>query len=135
MAERGIIIKKSTNRCIVNICIAMRCYMIKYMPPILPQYMMSNQKVAIITGSSSSMGFETSLKLARNGFHTYATMHNLKGREGGSKQIIDIAKNENLSLEVIQLDINNDKSVTEAKRLMQAQGKYRLCQQTLQISC
>jgi hypothetical protein len=30
---------------------------------------------------------------------------------GGSKQIADIAKNENLPLEVIQLDVNNDKSV------------------------
>jgi NADP-dependent 3-hydroxy acid dehydrogenase YdfG len=36
------------------------------------------------------------------------------GGEGGSKQIIDIAKNENLPLQVIQLDVNNDKSVTEA---------------------
>ena len=36
------------------------------------------------------------------------------GGEGGSKQITDIAKNENLPLEVIQLDVNNDKSVTEA---------------------
>jgi hypothetical protein len=46
------------------------------------------------------MGFETSLMLARNGFHTYATMRKLKGG-GGSKQIADIAKNENLSLQVI----------------------------------
>jgi hypothetical protein len=30
--------------------------------------------------------------------------------EGGSKQIIDIAKNENLPLQVIQLDVDNDKS-------------------------
>jgi NADP-dependent 3-hydroxy acid dehydrogenase YdfG len=27
------------------------------------------QKVAIVTGSSSGMGYETSLVLARNGFH------------------------------------------------------------------
>src|SRR5215813_7086422 len=33
---------------------------------------------------------------------------------GGSKQIIDITKNENLPLQVIQLDVNNDKSITEA---------------------
>jgi len=41
------------------------------------------------------MGFETTLALARNGFHTYATMRKLEG--GGSKQIMGIAKNENLS--------------------------------------
>ena len=34
-------------------------------------------KVAIVSGSSSGIGFETSLLLARNGFLTYATMRNL----------------------------------------------------------
>ncbi len=72
-----------------------------------------SQKIAVVTGSSSGLGFETSLILARNGFHTYATMRKLDGG-GGSKQITDIAKNENLPLEVIQLDVNNDKSVTDA---------------------
>ena len=37
----------------------------------------SDQKVAIVTGSSSGIGFETSLTLARSGFLTYATMRNL----------------------------------------------------------
>ena len=73
---------------------------------------MQGESVAVVTGSSSGMGFETSLALARNGFHTYATMRNIEG--GGAKQIADIAKNENLPLEVIQLDVNNDKSVTDA---------------------
>ena len=36
-----------------------------------------NKKVAIVTGSSSGIGFETSLLLARNGFFTYLTMRNL----------------------------------------------------------
>jgi hypothetical protein len=36
------------------------------------------------------MGLETSLALARNGFHAYATMRNIEG--GGAKQIADIAK-------------------------------------------
>jgi NAD(P)-dependent dehydrogenase (short-subunit alcohol dehydrogenase family) len=74
--------------------------------------MMSQKKVAVVTGSSSGMGYETSLILARNGFYTYATMRKLEGE--GSKQIIDIAKNENLPLQVIQLDVNDDKSVTDA---------------------
>jgi NAD(P)-dependent dehydrogenase (short-subunit alcohol dehydrogenase family) len=57
---------------------------------------MTSQKVAVVTGSSSGMGYETSLILARNGFHTYATMRKLDGGGDGSKQIIDIVKNENL---------------------------------------
>ena len=70
------------------------------------------QKVAVVTGSSSGMGFETSLILARNGFHTYATMRKLEGE--GLKQLTDITKNENLPLQVIQLDVNDDKSVNDA---------------------
>jgi NAD(P)-dependent dehydrogenase (short-subunit alcohol dehydrogenase family) len=35
-------------------------------------------RVAVVTGSSSGIGFETALALARNGFYTYATMRNLK---------------------------------------------------------
>jgi NAD(P)-dependent dehydrogenase (short-subunit alcohol dehydrogenase family) len=46
-------------------------------------------EVAIVTGNSSGIGFETSLTLARNGFYTYATVRKLKE---GSKQITDIAK-------------------------------------------
>jgi NAD(P)-dependent dehydrogenase (short-subunit alcohol dehydrogenase family) len=74
--------------------------------------MPQGEEVAVVTGSFTGMGFETSLMLARNGFHTYATMRKLE--DGGSKQITDIAKNENLPLQVIQLDVNNDKSVVDA---------------------
>jgi len=73
---------------------------------------MMGQKVAVVTGSSSGMGYETSLMLARNGFHTYATVRKLE--EEGPNQLLNIAKNENLQLQVIQLDVNNDKSVTDA---------------------
>jgi NAD(P)-dependent dehydrogenase (short-subunit alcohol dehydrogenase family) len=69
-------------------------------------------EVAVVTGSSSGIGFETSLALARNGFHTYATMRKLDG--GGPNQITDIAKNENLPLDFVQLDVNDDRSVLDA---------------------
>ena len=70
---------------------------------------MQDQKVAIVTGSSSGIGFETSLTLARNGFHTYATMRNMKGEK--SKPLTEVAKNENLQLRAIELDVDNDKSI------------------------
>jgi NAD(P)-dependent dehydrogenase (short-subunit alcohol dehydrogenase family) len=35
-------------------------------------------RIAIVTGSSTGIGFQTALTLARNGFYTYATMRNLK---------------------------------------------------------
>jgi NAD(P)-dependent dehydrogenase (short-subunit alcohol dehydrogenase family) len=67
-------------------------------------------------GSSSSywefvgIGFETSLLLARNGFFTYATMRNL----GKSNKIIELKQKEKLPLEVLKLDVADDKSVKEA---------------------
>src|SRR5918992_3447260 len=73
---------------------------------------MQDQKVAVVTGSSSGIGFETSLILARNRFYTYATMHKLE--EEKSKPITDIAKNDSLQLQVIELDVNDDKSVKNA---------------------
>ena len=60
-----------------------------------------DQRIAVVTGSSSGIGFETSLMLARNGLYTYATVRKL---DDGSKQITDIAKKENLPLQAIQLD-------------------------------
>jgi len=81
--------------------------------------MTSSQKVAVVTGSSSGIGYETSLILARNGFDTYATMRKLEGGERVTRPILDIAKNENLPLQVIQLDVNDDKSVTDAINRME----------------
>jgi len=67
-------------------------------------------KVALVTGSSSGMGFATAIMLARAGIHTYASMRNLKK----SKTITELASAENLPLQVVQLDVNDKKSVKEA---------------------
>ena len=69
-----------------------------------------NQKVAVVTGSSSGNGLETSLLLAKNGFYTYATMRNTDK----STRIKEIAKNDGVPLEVLQLDVTDDKSVANA---------------------
>jgi len=71
---------------------------------------MADQKVAIVTGSSSGIGYETALVLARNGFRTYATMRNLEK----ANAISDVAKREKLSLHTIKLDVTDEKSVNEA---------------------
>ena len=34
------------------------------------------EKIAVVTGNSSGIGFETSLLLAKNGFRIYATVRN-----------------------------------------------------------
>jgi len=67
-------------------------------------------KVAIVTGSSSGIGFETALALAREGYHTYATMRDVKK----SNKILDVAKKENLKIEVLELDVNNENTIKKA---------------------
>jgi NAD(P)-dependent dehydrogenase (short-subunit alcohol dehydrogenase family) len=67
-------------------------------------------KVAIVTGSSSGIGFETAIALAREGYHTYATMRDVKK----SSKILDIAKKENLKIEVLELDVNNENTIKKA---------------------
>lgn len=71
---------------------------------------MEKQGIAVVTGSSTGIGFETSLLLARNGFYTYATMRDTRK----SDKIEKIANNEKLPLEVLPLDVNNDDSVRNA---------------------
>jgi len=70
------------------------------------------EKIALVTGSSSGIGYETSLSLAREGYFTYATMRDLKK----SDEIKKIAKNENLPLKVIELDVDNEDSTENAIR-------------------
>jgi NAD(P)-dependent dehydrogenase (short-subunit alcohol dehydrogenase family) len=70
----------------------------------------SKQKVAVVTGSSSGIGHEISLILARNGFTTYATMRNLqKGSD-----LKSIAEDEKLPLYFAQLDVTDENSVKKA---------------------
>jgi len=64
-------------------------------------------EVALITGCSSGIGYETALMLARNGFHTFATMRNTKK----SDSLEEIIKKERLDLNIRQLDVNDDTSI------------------------
>ncbi|HEX7141617.1 MAG TPA: SDR family oxidoreductase [Nitrososphaeraceae archaeon] len=71
---------------------------------------MEKQNIAFVTGSSTGIGFETSLLLARNGFYTYATMRDTRKGDNIEK----IANNENLPLKVLSMDVDNDDSVRNA---------------------
>jgi NAD(P)-dependent dehydrogenase (short-subunit alcohol dehydrogenase family) len=67
-------------------------------------------KIAIVTGSSSGIGFETSLALAREGYHIYATMRDVKK----GNRILDIARKENLKVKVLELDVNKEDTIKRA---------------------
>jgi NAD(P)-dependent dehydrogenase (short-subunit alcohol dehydrogenase family) len=77
-----------------------------------------NQRVAVVTGSSSGNGYETSLTLARNGFLTYATMRSLSKGEN----IKSIAQKEKLPLKTVQLDVTDDISVKNAIQSITAES-------------
>jgi NAD(P)-dependent dehydrogenase (short-subunit alcohol dehydrogenase family) len=66
--------------------------------------------VAVVTGSSAGIGFETCLLFARSGIRTYATMRDLVKAD----LIKNIAEKEKLPLKVIQMDVDKDESVAEA---------------------
>lgn len=76
-------------------------------------------KVAIVTGSSSGIGYATSLLLARNRFHTYATMRNIEK----SADIQEIANKERLPLQVIQLDVNDDASIRNSIKRVERENE------------
>jgi NAD(P)-dependent dehydrogenase (short-subunit alcohol dehydrogenase family) len=71
-------------------------------------------KVALVTGSSSGIGFETALALARGGYHTYATMRDTKKGD----RILEIAKKENLQIRVVELDVNNENTIKKAIKVI-----------------
>ena len=71
---------------------------------------MNDQKIAVITGSSSGIGLESALVLARNGYTTYATMRSLD-KDTSIKAVV---QNESLPIKVVQLDVTDETSVKNA---------------------
>ena len=76
------------------------------------------EKVALVTGSSSGIGLETALALARDGYHTFASMRNTKK----SVELEQAAKKENLSIDVIELDVDNEESIVSAIKKVVSDG-------------
>jgi NAD(P)-dependent dehydrogenase (short-subunit alcohol dehydrogenase family) len=70
----------------------------------------NSRKVALVTGSSSGTGLETSLTLAENKFRTYATMRNIDK----AANVLELAKKRNVVLKIAKLDVNDDYSVQQA---------------------
>ena len=68
------------------------------------------EKVAVVTGTSSGIGFETALALAREGYYTYATMRDTTK----SDKIKELGKKDNLKIDVLELDVDDENSVKTA---------------------
>ena len=64
-------------------------------------------KVALVTGSSRGIGYETTLALAREGYETFASMRDISKGDA----LKEIAEKEKLKIHVIELDIDNKESI------------------------
>ena len=63
--------------------------------------------MAVVTGCSTGIGYETSLLLARRGYHIFATTRNLER----ARSLIEVKIKERLPINVFQLDLSDDSSI------------------------
>lgn len=78
------------------------------------------QKVALITGCSSGIGKSTALALARDGIYTFASMRDTS--KGG--QLSDIAKKEDLPLEIIEMDVTDSQNIDKVfEKILEKDGR------------
>ena len=78
------------------------------------------EKVALVTGSSSGIGLETVLALARDGYETYASMRNVEK----SAELEYAAKKENLKIKIIELDVDKEESIVSSiKKISSESGR------------
>ena len=79
-------------------------------------------KIAVVTGTSTGIGFETSLHLARNGYTVFAGMRNTSK----AQPLIDAAKAESLPVTVLQMDVTDANSLRDAFATIHAAGDVSL---------
>lgn len=77
------------------------------------------EKIALVTGSSSGIGLETTLALARDGYYTYASMRDIKK----SGELEYAVKKESLPVEIIELDVDKEESIIAAVRKISTDKK------------
>lgn len=81
--------------------------------------------VVLITGAATGIGRLTAETLARGGYRVFASMRNIKGRNAEHRIALQsMAKAENLSLDVVEMDILQDNSVDAAiSEVLEKAGK------------
>lgn len=81
---------------------------------------MTSSKVVLVTGSSSGIGLETSLLLAREGYITYASMRDISR----SEKILEISRQGYINLKPIEMDVTDDKSVKDGiVKILENEGR------------
>src|SRR6185503_7457852 len=72
-------------------------------------------KTVLITGCSTGFGRTSAEAMARRGYRVFATMRDSAGRNRPHRDALEsLAKQENLPLRVLEMDVTNDDSVASA---------------------
>ncbi|MCG8592526.1 MAG: SDR family oxidoreductase [Proteobacteria bacterium] len=74
--------------------------------------------IAVVTGTSTGIGFATSLRLARSGYRVFAGMRNL----GKAEPLREAAATDGLPIEVVELDVTSGESRVRAFAEIHAAG-------------
>jgi NADP-dependent 3-hydroxy acid dehydrogenase YdfG len=76
---------------------------------------MKNDKIVLITGCSSGFGNLAAITIAQAGYPVYAGMREISGRNRqAAEKLENLAKKDNLSLHVIELDVTDPESAKAA---------------------
>lgn len=75
-------------------------------------------ETAVVTGTSTGIGYATSLHLARNGYQVFSGMRNLAKADALRAAVAE----EFLPVEVVQLDVCDDQSIEHAFALVEKSG-------------
>ncbi|MFC3766756.1 SDR family oxidoreductase [Tenggerimyces flavus] len=87
------------------------------LPATLAAAATGGSKVVLITGTSSGFGLLTALTLARAGHRVFASMRNTRSANAGvAKEFRATARQASLALEVLDIDIRDDRSVEAGVR-------------------
>ena len=81
--------------------------------------MNSLNKIAVVTGTSTGIGYATSLHLARNGYRVFAGMRNLSK----AGPLTTAAAEQGLAVDVVELDVTVQASIDRAFAAIAAHGQ------------
>lgn len=80
-------------------------------------------KVVLITGCSSGIGLSAAVLLAKNNYKVYATLRDLSRKD----KLEQAAREANVTLDILQLDVTDDNSVKNAVRqIIEREGRIEI---------
>ncbi|WP_159029710.1 SDR family oxidoreductase [Streptomyces marincola] len=81
-------------------------------------------RTVLITGCSSGFGRLTALTLARSGHRVFASMRNTRSANAGAaRELLSLSREEDLALEVVDIDITDERSVERGVELVRRRAR------------